>query len=1257
MLKPDSINSTLAVHAAGHNPQIEIEKNQGSSVPLSLVEGAFVVFSFPRLSSLRGKRFLILSLASLCLLVFVPCLQAQQLSVPGLQAPAEKKSAKQELPSRIRAARGEAPLGRLYDSLKVEPLKIRRLPALKASEMEKEAASKRVRVGTVRAFQRPLNVSSDSAFYRVAEGEVRVMGIVSEGALYTRVHFSNMSLPAGARVFVYSLKNPEEFYGPYEGKGASPDGTFWTPPVEGDGAVIEYFSPAGAIDSQVAPFQVSEISHIYRSLFLKESSQDAAGSCNLEVTSDWLEVAKSVGYLEFTSGGFEYACTGTLLNNQANDQTPFLLTANHCFDTQAEAQSLRVYWNYNTGDSPPGGTPFTDGANLLATGTSSDFTFVRLTGSLPGGLFFSGWDATATPLSTSVTGIHHPEASHKRISFGATNSTCAGGLPGPCSNFTHVRWNSGTTEEGSSGSGIWKGSGVGAQLVGTLTGGAAACSNLSGIDHYGSFSATYPNISSFLAGGSADLSITKNTAYDRVAPGSQIVYFITVTNNSGGGAGSISVVDNLPAEVTFVSCSAQGGTCGGAGNNRTITFSSLAAGASATTVLIATVNNSVAGGTVINNTASVSASTPDPNHANNGAATTVTVDLSPYKPKSNGKIVYGSDRASLSSLPSGIYTINDNGSGDSILFNIEPFASAAAWSPDGTKIAYGKRFSGTYGDEIYVANANGTGSVKVAGNVFNGNTRIAWSPSGAKLAFIGTGSSVYLVNADGTGLSKLPNSPASINDLSWSPDGSKFAYSNGGDVCVMNIDGSGQTNLTQGRPSNGGESTRSVLPRWSPDGTRLLFGGESNNYRYVYVMNADGSNLSQLISLHQSMQPAWSPDGTKITFIALNALYVANANGTGALQITNNNFYNFKPDWQPQAAAAPTVQLSQGSYSIGEAGGSAQLVVSRTNATAPANVDYATSDGSGLNACSSVTGMASSRCDYATSIGTLRFAAGEASKTIYIPVIDDNIADGNESFTLTLSNPSGASLGSTTTATVTITDNANTGGNPIDGAAFFIREHYIDFLGREPEPSGLAGWLNVYNNCGTTVQQPCDRVEISSAFFRSEEFQTRAYPLYRFYSAVGKIPLYENFMPDFAKVSGFLSAQELEANKVAFINEFMTRADYQNLYGSISGNDAYVTALLNTLGLPNHPNKQSWINSLNGGTSRAQVLRAVTEDGQVYQKYYNEAFVIMQYFGYLRRSADISYQQWIQLMNTNGGDYRQMIDGFLNSAEYRNRFQ
>ena len=195
------------------------------------------------------------------------------------------------------------------------------------------------------------------------------------------------------------------------------------------------------------------------------------------------------------------------------------------------------------------------------------------------------------------------------------------------------------------------------------------------------------------------------------------------------------------------------------------------------------------------------------------------------------------------------------------------------------------------------------------------------------------------------------------------------------------------------------------------------------------------------------------------------------------------------------------------------------------------------------------------------------------------------------------------------------------------------------------------------NNCGATIAPPCDRIEVSSAFFRSEEFQSRAYFTYRFYSAVGRIPLYNDFMPDFAKVSGFLSAQQLEENKVAFVNEFITRPDFQTKYGALTDPTAYIDALLQTVGLPNHPGRAGWIAGLtNGSLTRAQVLRSLVESGEVYQKYYTEAFVIMQYFGYLRRSADISYLNWIQTMNSNGGDYRVMINGFLNSQEYRQRF-
>jgi hypothetical protein len=357
----------------------------------------------------------------------------------------------------------------------------------------------------------------------------------------------------------------------------------------------------------------------------------------------------------------------------------------------------------------------------------------------------------------------------------------------------------------------------------------------------------------------------------------------------------------------------------------------------------------------------------------------------------------------------------------------------------------------------------------------------------------------------------------------------------------------------------------------------------------------------------------------------------------------------------------PTLQIDTTSVAtpFDEGAGRASVVVTRSgDHTTAVSVNYATSDPAGITNCDVVNGIASSRCDYITSISTLRFASGEISKTISIPLVDDSYHEGSESFTITLSNPGGASLGSPSTATITIADNdATTGPNPIDGTDFFVRQHYLDFLNREPDPPGFRGWRDILNNCksGDTT---CDRIEVSSRFFRSAEFQERGYFIYRFYSvALGRKPNYAEFIPDLAKVSGFLTADELEANKVAFIQEFMTRQEFQTRYGSLTDPTTYVDALLSTAGLPNHPSRGTWITGLANGTlTRLQVLRQLAESIEAYNKFYTQAFVVMQYFGYLRRDPDSLYLKWIDIMNGNGGDYRSMVNGFVNSAEYRKRF-
>jgi hypothetical protein len=226
--------------------------------------------------------------------------------------------------------------------------------------------------------------------------------------------------------------------------------------------------------------------------------------------------------------------------------------------------------------------------------------------------------------------------------------------------------------------------------------------------------------------------------------------------------------------------------------------------------------------------------------------------------------------------------------------------------------------------------------------------------------------------------------------------------------------------------------------------------------------------------------------------------------------------------------------------------------------------------------------------------------------------------------------------------------------NDIDCPRFFVRQQYIDFLGREPDPSGLAAWLALLNNCppGDTS---CDRIHVSRAFFQSPEFQERGYFLYRFYNvAFGRKPDFEEFTHDLGYVSGFRDDAALEMGKIDFMRDFMARPAFRSKYNSLN-NTQFVDTLLSEAGVT-HVSRDFWIAALNNG-SRApyEVMRELAESTQVYNKYYNQAFVVMQYFGYLRRQPDALYLDWIAHLDASG-DSRSMIDGFINSLEYRARF-
>jgi hypothetical protein len=359
------------------------------------------------------------------------------------------------------------------------------------------------------------------------------------------------------------------------------------------------------------------------------------------------------------------------------------------------------------------------------------------------------------------------------------------------------------------------------------------------------------------------------------------------------------------------------------------------------------------------------------------------------------------------------------------------------------------------------------------------------------------------------------------------------------------------------------------------------------------------------------------------------------------------------------------VQFSAAAYNAGEGAGSMLVTVTRSGDTsASATVKVATADTAGLNACTLVNGAASERCDYGSTIFTLRFAAGETSKNFLIPLVDDAHVEGNESFTLVLSNPTGASLGTQSTVTATILDNdsGTPTQNPIDGVGAFITQQYIDFLGRLPDPIGLANWTATLGGCpnsgfGEFENPNCDRVHVSAGFFLSDEFRGRSYFAYKFYEVgFDRRPAYAEFVPDVAEVGGPQSPQSEVISKAAYTDAFVQRPEFKNRYDALS-NSAYVDAL-ETNAEVTLTNKAALVAALDGNQkTRAQVLREIVELQSVTDKFFIRAFVAMQYFGYLRRDPDtIGFNNWVTTLTNNPADFRHMIFGFIYSTEYRSRF-
>ncbi|PYS64158.1 MAG: hypothetical protein DMF74_07785 [Acidobacteria bacterium] len=389
------------------------------------------------------------------------------------------------------------------------------------------------------------------------------------------------------------------------------------------------------------------------------------------------------------------------------------------------------------------------------------------------------------------------------------------------------------------------------------------------------------------------------------------------------------------------------------------------------------------------------------------------------------------------------------------------------------------------------------------------------------------------------------------------------------------------------------------------------------------------------------------------------------------------------PSPTPTPTPAPNVvQFSSSNYSVTEACTTLTITVNRIgNTSGAASVDYNTSD---------VT--ATERGDYITAIGTLRFAAGETSKSFVVLINDDSYVEGNETFNVNLSNPSGVGLGSPSIATVTIIDNpTEPATNMIDDPRNYVCQHYHDFLNRQPDQSGWDFWTNQITSCGT--DQACielKRINVSAAYFLSIEFQQTGYLVERIYKtaygdalgtstlggahqlAVPIVRLIE-FLQDTQKIGQGVVVNQagwetvLENNKQTFTSEFVQRSRFMTAFPTSMTAAQFVDTLnTNTGNSLSQSERDQLVADLTSATkTRAQVLRAVAETPALLNSEFNRAFVLMQYFGYLVRNPNdppdsdyTGYDFWLAKLNQFNGNFvtAEMVKAFITSIEYRQRF-
>jgi len=404
-------------------------------------------------------------------------------------------------------------------ALRLQPLAAERLAALQRHNAA--TGGKRLQIGISRGVVDEAEIALPPAFswIPVSGGHVLRLDIVSPGAAALRSALDVAALPDGTELRVASSAG-----GPVEWAdlaamraGADGNGLYWTPVTAGETQRFELFVPGAAPRAHAA---LQRVSHFVTSPFQPLDLGKAlgtSGTCNIDVACRtgalgpaFVNAKNAVARMVFEDGG-AFTCTGTLLNDSTPaTQVPYLFSAAHCFDTQAVASTLVTFWGYESPScgqrSAGANTQVTGGADLLFATLTSDASFMRLRATPAAGAFLAGWNSATLSPSTPVIAIHHPRGDNKKVSEGSHSGFQGGVAIGgqALTSTARASWTTGTTEPGSSGSGLFTLAGGEYQLRGGLAGGSASCANsgqseaAGNVDFYSRFDQVFASLQPWL---------------------------------------------------------------------------------------------------------------------------------------------------------------------------------------------------------------------------------------------------------------------------------------------------------------------------------------------------------------------------------------------------------------------------------------------------------------------------------------------------------------------------------------------------------------------------------------------------------------------------------------------------------------------------------------------------------------------------------------------------------------------------------------